>query len=72
MCEQDTVSIQVTKVSSLVLEFAICILHLMHPSVPAGMGEFEPKLLELSGVEVVEEQHAWYIVCGGVCESRIR
>ena len=51
-------SIHVIEVSSLVLEFDICILHLLHRAVPAGMCEFESKLPELSGVEVVEEQHA--------------
>ena len=64
VCEQDTVSIHVIEVSSLVLEFAIYILHLLPHDVPAGMSEFESKLPELSGVEVVEEQHAWYVeVC---------
>ena len=41
MCEQDTVSIHVIEVSSLVLEFAIGILHLLPHAVPVGMGEFE-------------------------------
>ena len=64
MCEQDTVSIHVIEVSSLVLEFAIGILHLLPRAVPAGMGASKPKLLELSGVEIVEDQHAWYVeVC---------
>ena len=53
MCEQDTVSIHVIEVSSLVLELAIGILHLLPHAVPAGMSEFESKLPELSGVEVV-------------------
>ena len=57
-------SIHVIEVSSLVLELAICILHLLFHAVPAGMGEFESKLPELSGVAVVKEQHAWYMeVC---------
>ena len=64
VCEQDTISIQATKVSSLVPEFAIGILHLLPNAVLAGMGTSKPTLLELSGVEVVEEQHAWYVeVC---------
>ena len=64
MCAQDTVSIQLIEVSSLVLELVICTLRLLPHAVPAGMGAFKPKLLELSGVEVVEEQHAWYVeVC---------
>ena len=61
MCEDDTVSIHVTEVSSHVLELDIRILHLLPHSVPAGMGASKPNLLETSGVEVVEEQHAWYV-----------
>ena len=57
-------SIYVIEVSRIALEFAIGILHLLPHAVPAGMGASKPKLLELSGVEVVEEQHAWYVeVC---------
>ena len=43
MCvwEQDMVSIHVINVSSLVLEIAICTLHLLFTSVPAGMGGFD-------------------------------
>ena len=64
MCEQDTVSIHVIEVSSLVLELDIGILHLLHRAVPADMGKFEPEPPGISGVEVVEEQHAWYVeVC---------
>ena len=64
MCEQDTVSIHVIEVSSLVLELAIGMLHLLPHAVPAGMGEFESKLPELIVVAVVKEQHAWYMeVC---------
>ena len=64
MCEQDTVSIHVIQVYSLVLELAIGILHLLPHAVPAGMGEFELKPPGISGVEVADEQHAWYM---GVC-----
>ena len=64
MCEQDTVSIHVIEVSSLVLELGICILHLLPHAVPAGMGEFELEPPGISGVDAVEEQHAWYMeVC---------
>ena len=63
------VSIHVIDVSSRVLEFAIGILCLLHRAVSAGMGEFEPTPPGLSGVEVVEEQHAWYVE---VCVRRIR
>ena len=52
------------EVTSLVLEQAIGILHLLPHAVPADMGEFEPELPGISGVEAVEEQHAWYVeVC---------
>ena len=64
VCEQDTVSIHVIEVSSLVFEFAIGILHLLPHAVPAGMGAFELELPGISGVEVADEQHAWYVeVC---------
>ena len=65
MCEQDTVSIiHVIDVSSLVVEFTIGILCLLHRAVSAGMSEFELKPPGISGLEVVEEQHAWYVeVC---------
>ena len=64
MCEQDTVSIRVTEVSSLVLEFAIGMLCLLPHAVSASVGEFELGPPGISGVEVVEEQHAWYVeVC---------
>ena len=69
VCEQDTVSIHVTEVSSFVLELAICILRLLFHAVSAGICAFKPNLLELIGVEAVEEQHAWYVE---VCVSRIR
>ena len=64
MCEKDTVSIHMIEVSRLVLEFAIGMLCLLPHAVSAGMGEFELKPPGISGVEVVEEQHAWYVeVC---------
>ena len=72
VCEQDTMSTQATKVSSFVPEFAIGTLYLLPNAMPAGIGTSKPTLLELSGVEVVEEQHAWYMVRGTwrcVCEQ---
>ena len=63
-------SIHVIEVSSVVLEFAIYILHLLPHAVPASMGEFESKLPELIGVAVVKR--ATCMVRAGVCVSRIR
>ena len=54
-------SINVIQVSSLVLELDIGILHLLPHAVPAGMGAFDLEPPGISGVEAVEEQHAWYV-----------
>ena len=64
VCEQDTMRIHVIEASKLVLEFATGILHLLPRVVPADMDAFELKPTELSGVDIVDEQYAWYVeVC---------
>ena len=62
------VSIHVIDVSSLVLELAKGILHLLPHAAPAVLGDFELEPPGISGVEVADEQHTWFVE---VCESRI-
>jgi len=68
VCEQDTAHIHVIIAPNNVLELAIYNLHLLPRAVPAGMGILKPQPTQREGVEVVEEQCAWYVeVC--VCEQ---
>ena len=63
----DTVHIHVMTESNHVVELFICNLHLLLRDVQAGLGVFDLKSPQLSGLEVVDEECACYVeVC--VCE----
>ena len=64
MCELDTVHIHVMPIPNHVVELAICNLNLLLRAAQAGVDVFDPELPQSSGLEVVDEQCAWYVeVC---------
>ena len=64
MCELDTAHIHVISTSNLELELSICNLHFLFCAVQAGVGVFDLKPPQVSGLEVVDGQCAWYMeVC---------
>ena len=64
MCELDTVHIDVISIPSHVLELPIYNLHLLSLAVQAGLDVFDLEPPQVSGLEVVDGQCAWYVeVC---------
>ena len=64
VCEQETAHIHVMLMANRILELDICNLHLLPRAVPAGMDILELQPIQREGVEVVDEQCAWYVeVC---------
>ena len=64
MCELDTVHIHVMQVFNHVLKVAICNLHLLSRVVQAGLGVSGLEPPKFGGLEVTDEQCAWYVeVC---------
>ena len=64
MSEPDTVHIHVIKYPNLVLEPDICNLNLLPRAVQAGLGVSDLQPSEFGGLEVIDEQCAWYVeVC---------
>ena len=64
VCELDTVHIHVTYVSNHIVELAICNLHLLFRTVQAGLGVSDLQPPDFGGLEVIDEQCAWYVeVC---------
>ena len=64
MCELDTVHIHVMKVSNHVLKLTTGNLHLLPRVVQAGLGVSDLEPPEFCGLEVMDEQCAWYVeVC---------
>ena len=64
VCELDTAHIHVISTPNLVLELPICNLHLLFRAVQAGVDVFDLKPPQVSGLEVVDGQCAWYMeVC---------
>jgi len=61
VCELDTAHIHVMAASNHVLELAICNMHLLFSAVQAGLGVSDLPPTEISGVEVADEQCAWYV-----------
>ena len=60
--ELDTVHIHVLSVSNCAVVLAICKLHLLPRAVQAGLVVSDLQPPKLGGVEVVEEQCAWYVL----------
>ena len=64
VCELDTVHIHVILIPNHVLELGIFNLHLLPRAVKAGMGVLVLEPTQISGLEDVHEQCAWYVeVC---------
>ena len=62
--ELDTAHIHVLAASNHAVVLAICKLHLLPRAVHAGLVVYDLQPPELGGVEVVDEQCAWYVrVC---------
>ena len=62
--ELDTAHLHVLAVSNHAVVLAICKLHLLPRPVPAGLVVSDLQPSELGGVEVADEQCAWYVrVC---------
>ena len=59
--EMDTIHIDVISIPNHVLELSVCNLHLLFRAVQAGMDAFDLELPQISGLEVVDEQCAWYV-----------
>ena len=64
VCGLDTVHIHVMEVSNHVLRLAIDSLQLLPGAVQAGLGVSDLQPSDFSGLEVMDEQCAWYVeVC---------
>ena len=60
----DTAHIHVMATSNHESELATCNMHLLFHTVQSGLGVSDIQPTGLSGVEVVDEQCAWYVeVC---------
>ena len=64
VCEQDTAHSHVIIAPIHFPDLAVCNLHILPRAVPAGMGILELQPTHTRGVEVMDEQCAWYVeVC---------
>ena len=67
VCGLDTVHIHVMEVSNHVLRLAIDSLQLLPGGVQTGLGVSDLQPSDFSGLEIMDEQCAWYVevcVCG--------
>ena len=64
MCELDTVHIHIKKVANHLVDLARGQPHLLSRAVRAGLGVSDLQPTEFGGLEVMDEQGAWYVeVC---------